>query len=671
MTTSRAIAFALVLALSLPLTAQGFDAAGFFGESYKPSEIQPDSGTLTNSLTEAPAWMDFTGSGSGRARANFHFDGEGLAVLPDALQPSCEAVLDLGVSGATGTLKLIELTQGGKVAIHLHDIADTNAAWLLELRRTQDDWQLSIRARTTNRYVAFPDSKQTCTNPTLPAELKFEFKDGLLSLTFGGVTSTAKAELKNGVSIGLAFTDERARVRDLALNVTLNQIWMADATQRLLARRTLERLREYATVGLLAGLVAFRHPEMDKATTAYSVEETRDRSALGQDIYERAEVLMRIASKHPEFAAAQHEAGLAALVAGQLDAGFALLLAADELLKTPITSLAIGEASRRLGDLNEAEKQLQAAQADLPDVLRPDLALVKARLAADRGDFRTAHELLLKAHRDYPDHIQIAEFAASADILLNPSTLQATSFEGPLGLKLYSDLDEESLKQIVGRLNPYIEKLRLWLPDLPKKLDQGVLAIFSSPIEYLHAALLVAGDNLDNVAGMYLPHGIGGERTVMACRAFGEEELQRTLVHELWHMCVAATGRSQTMPRWLNEGMAVFLSAGHEDKESRMVYDELPSEFVAFGDAPLGMLDAERAQRAIDARPAEFYVPGEVRSNYLSAWAVVWFYASSTENVALVRAMLKGDAEAMKQATSNMPKLLEAAVAAMKKAGIE
>ncbi|MCB9895531.1 MAG: hypothetical protein H6839_13875 [Planctomycetes bacterium] len=671
MTTARAFAIALALALATPLAAQGFDAAGFFGDSFRAEPDRTDAGILSHSLTEAPDWVDFTGSGPGRVRGHFAFDDKGMNVRPDATQPSCEVLLDVGVTRARGTLKLVELAQGGRFALHLRDVTDPAAAWLLEVSHTQDGWELCIRTRTARRFVVVPGSKQALPKLALPAELAFEIKSGLLSLGTSGAQSTANVELKHGLGLGLSFTDQRACVRDLSMDVTLDADWMIEAGQRLLARRTLERLREYATVGLLAGIIAYPHPEIEEALKGYSAEEVRQRANVGDDIHKRAEVLQRIAAMHPKLAAAQHEAGIAALAVGQLDAGRAFLQAADKLLRTPVTSLALAEADRRVGEITSAEEKLKLARADLPDVLKPDFALVKARLAADRGDIRGAQQILAAAHRDYPNHVQIAEFADSANVLVQPPTLQATELEGPFGLRLISDLDDESLKVMVARLQPYAEKIRLWLPDMPEKLDEGVLAIFSSPIEYLHAALLVAGDNLDNVAGMYLPHGIGGARSVMACRAFGEDELQRTLVHELWHMCVASTGRTQTMPRWLNEGMAVFLSAGRQDSEARMDYDELPSEFYAFGEAPLGVLTPEHLQQAIDARPAEFYVPGVVRGNYLAAWVIVWFYASSAENVELVRAMIRGDEGAMKQATAKPQALFEAAMKALTKAGIE
>lgn len=649
LTIARAIALTLALVLLAPLVAQGFDAPGFFGDDFKPAQDRKDAGTLSADLgVEPPDWMDFTGSGTSRVRGRFAFTADGLVVRPDSDHGTCEALLDVGVSRAAGSVTLHELDQGGAFGFHLRDLSEPDRAWLIELRHLQGGaWQLRIRARANGgRYVAFPDSRRDFEKLDLPAEFKFEFQAGALSAEVGGHESSAKIGAENGASLGLAVTDARARLRDLKLDVTLHPSWMRDAAQRLLARRTLERLREYATTGLLAGIATFEHPGAGQALEVYSETERRDRAGPGGDPFQRAEVLSRIARAHPDSAFAQHEAGVAAMLAGQVSSGHALLAAADKLLRTPVTGLALAEACRRMGDISSAERALQQARKDLPDALKPECALIEGRLLADRGDIAGAKAVLQKAAADHAGHPQLQAFADSAAVLIQPPTLHALELQGPLGLRLVSDLPDELLAPVLEQLKPYIEKIRLWLPELPDTLE-GVLAVFASPVEYLRAALLVAGDNLDNVAGMYLPHGIGGNPSVMACRAFGEDELLRTLVHELWHLALAATGRAGQLPRWLNEGMAVFLSAGRIE-QGVMVYDELPSEFAAFGDAPLEVLSPERLKSALAARPHEFYVPGEVRGNYLAAWAVVWFHASRSEDLQLVRDLLKGNGAAIK-----------------------
>src|SRR5690606_10231566 len=99
LTTARAILFTLAMLLSVPLAAQGCDAAGFFGGAFKPATDRKDAGTLSASLElEPPDWMDFTGSGSARARGRFEFTRDGLVIKPDSDHGTCEALLDVGVS---------------------------------------------------------------------------------------------------------------------------------------------------------------------------------------------------------------------------------------------------------------------------------------------------------------------------------------------------------------------------------------------------------------------------------------------------------------------------------------------------------------------------------------------------------------------------------------------
>ena len=291
---------------------------------------------------------------------------------------------------------------------------------------------------------------------------------------------------------------------------------------------------------------------------------------------------------------------------------------------------------------------------------------------AERG------KILRKAAGDYPDHHQLQAFADSASVLYDPDMLQQSGVSGPLGLTLLTDLSPAQFVPVLEKLKPYIEKFRLWLPNLADKLE-GRIAIFSGPVAYLRAALLVAGDNLDNVAGMYLSHGIKGDATVMACRAFGEDELLRTIVHELWHLALASTGAERAVPRWLNEGMAVFLSAGRVES-GVMRYDTLPSEFEGFLNAPpeVAELPANKGIEAVAVSPGgdlvliaevigdpvrgqalwgvaaaiaggsvAVFAPGVLRENYASAWAVALYFATENATVQQLRAMLTGDPEAL------------------------
>lgn len=651
--TIQATALLLALALATPLwsqgsqATQGFDAADFFGPDYTPDRERPDAGLLSNSLSEdSPEWLDFSCSDAGRALDRFDFTTGGLESRPGK-QQTCEALLDIGVSDASAVIQLVELDRGGAFGWHLRDLQDPTSAWLVEIKHNRSgSYQLRIRVSNNGRYASIPSSKVEIETLTLPVEFKLTIKADKLKADIGTHTSEAKIEIKNGVSIGLATTDERSRIRDLSITSELHRDWVKDAASRLLARRTLQRLREYATTGLLRGIASYPHPELKEALKGYTEAEREARSkSTDENSSARAKALHAIAVAHPTSAFAQHEAGLASLLAGQISEGQRLLIEADKLTPTPVTSLALAEACRRVGETSAAQQALQRAQVDLPDALEPDRALLEGRLMADRGDIAAARRTLVAAAREFPENPQLIALADSAEALLNPPTLMASSLPGPLGLQLMSDIPEAQLKPVMNRLKPYLENIRLWLPDLEEELD-GFIAIYASPIEYLRAALLVAGDNLDNIAGMYMPHGINNAPSVVACRAFGEDELLRTLVHELWHLSLASTGRGQTTPRWLDEGMAVFLSAGRFEKEA-MSYGELPTEFGG-ADNPFGGISTARMELVLDARPQEFYLPGEVRGNYLVAWATVWFYASRGGGGQLLRDLLKGDEKAFK-----------------------
>jgi tetratricopeptide (TPR) repeat protein len=658
---TRAFLFAMVLAA--PTWAQGFDAAGFFGAYYTADESASDAGSLHVALDDTPpAWVDFSGSGPGRAQSRFVPSNTGLVITPDDEHGTCEALLDLGVSRLSGHITVVELDRGGAFAWHLRDLADAGRAWLVELKHEAGgEFELRVRARDGGRYVAIPGATRAIADLSLPAEFKLEFAKGTVTGSIGDVRCTAGIDVE-GVSVGLAVTDERARVRDLELEFSLHATWIEDATARLEARRNLERLREYATTGLLSGINQYPHPELEQTLKTYSVDERRDRDTA-KDAQTRADTLDRIAAAHANSSAAQHEAGLALLISGRPAGGHARLVAADKLKRTPVTSLALAEACRRVGDIDAAQAALDQAGKDLPAALQPDYALVEGRLLADRGDIAGAERVLRAARDKFSGRAEIDVFAGSAAVLIEPPTLRASGLKGPLGLKLISDLDDAVLQPLLNQLGPYVERIRLWLPDLGEELS-GVVAIFNSPVDYLNAALLVAGENVDNVAGMYLAHGIGGGPSVMACRAFGEDELLRTLVHELWHLALAAGGRAQNVPRWLNEGMAVFLSAGVVDRGA-MTYKELPSEFIPFADAPLTLFTADRLKAALAAKPTEFYVPGNVRGNYLAGWGVVWYYACARPNAALLHAMLKGDAEAYRGINADVESLHKLVTAAL------
>ena len=664
MSIARVIALALALGLAAVLTAQEFDPFDYYDGAFRIDPNRKHSGVLDDTLTDKqPHWIEFSGSGEDLAKDRFMLTESGLSFRPNRDHGTCEAVIDVGLSNGTLEVEINEMARGSAVAWHLRDLG-SETAWLIELTHKEDGtYELRIRKKSGRRYSVVPDSTQKINQLALPAKFIAYVSNSKLTGEVAGTKTEHADEPANGVSAGLAVTDETARLINLSLDITLHENWIVDAHDRLRARHALSRLREFATVGLLSGIAEQRHPEIETALEAFSEEDRAARNqAMGADIYERAGILVKLANAHPKLPAAQHEAGVAALIAGDVAAAKVLLTNADKLKASNITSLALAEANRRAGDIEAAENALREADAGLPDALRADYALIDGRLRAERGDIQGAHQVLSKASRDHADHQQLQAFADSAAVLYDPAMLQQSSVPGPLGLTLLTDLSPAQFVPVLNKLKPYIEKFRVWLPELADELD-GRIAIFSGPVSYLRAGLLVAGDNLDNVAGMYLSHGIKGGPTVMACRAFGEDELLRTLVHELWHLALASTGAEDAVPRWLNEGMAVFLSAGRV-QDGIMRYDTLPSEFEGFLKAPP---TAEQGEAAINAVASEFYVPAALRENYASAWAVAMFIATSNNSIPRLRAMLAGDVRALAGVQAGLKMMWPQVSAAVKK----
>ena len=637
-----------LLLLAPLLAAQSFDPAEFFGRDAYTGDH--DQGALSLSLKgpERPHFIDFKSSGGGRVADRFEFTGTGLVVNPDKKHRSCEAALDIGLAAATASLKIIELDRGGTVAWHLRALESAKgrkrrSEYLAEVRHQNDgSVVLRIRVRTRARFVEIQNARVELKALKLPAKLTIEFTQRSLKLSLSGKNEiTAKVSLSGGAGIAFAVSDARARLRSLLVKGRLAEPWRRDAAVRLAARKALAQLKQYATHGLLQGVADFPHPRTEQELGSYSNVQLKARAeSFARPFVARFRILADLARALPDSPLAHHEAGVAALLAGESAKALTLLRTSTELHATPVTGLSYAEACRRLGDFDGALKALAGAEKGLPDELRPEHILLKGRLLAAQGRIAEARTLLTEGSRKYSDHAQLSAFAESAQEMLEPAGLTRSRLPGPFHLTLISDLPVETLRTIMDRVKPYLEKIRLWLPDLADELT-GTIAVYAGPTDYLRAALLVAGENLDNVAGMYLPSGIGGSASVIACRAFGEDELVRTLVHELWHLAFATCG-SEHKPAWLNEGMAVYLSAGVIDG-GVMAYDRLPSEFAEIQGRLASFLTPETAASASGAEQIEFYRPGQVRTNYAVSWALVWYHAASERGARLLRKRIAGE----------------------------
>src|SRR5690606_21584231 len=138
--------------------------------------------------------------------------------------------------------------------------------------------------------------------------------------------------------------------------------------------------------------------------------------------------------------------------------------------------------------------------------------------------------------------------------------------------------------------------------------------------------------------------------------------LVRTLVHELWHLALSASGA--VVPRWPDEGMAVMLSAGRVEGEG-LVFDRLPAEFASdvITDVAAG---AQRGRHAVTAHPSEFYEAARSGENYAAAWAIVWYHARNESGRDQLRQALGGDAKALETLVGDVEALLPPLTAALK-----
>ncbi len=660
------IALVLLGLFCTGLAAAEFDAVAFYGAEHF-TRAAPDEGKLILKLdaTSLPAFVDLNNSDSGPAQDRFELTATGLVLKPASEKSSCEIELDVGATQCSASFCIVELDMDAGIAFHLRGLGEDAPEYVIEVKRSISGAHLAIRSRTANgfRELSFADlqghdfAKARSLSMTVSAErITAEFADA----------KTQAAAKPGAFSLGVAANDRRARVSMLEAMLRFDSNWASDAQARLQARIVLARLNEYCTQGLLAGVSQSKLPSHDADLKQYSPAELTARAdALADTNFaNRFAALDALSKAKPKLALAGFEAGISAMLAGYSAIARERLEAALTLSDCALLRLVLAEACRRLRDFEGAESHLGKARAGVNEALKPDLELLHGRLLAAKGDIAGARKVLAAARDKWKSHEQLAAFAESAQELIEPE-LAAFSGTGPLGVTVLSDLDSEPLKKLLSRLAPYVERIRYWLPELAPKLE-GRMAIYATPTGYLRAAVLVAGDSLDNVAGMFLPAGIGGQRSVLACRAFGEDELVRTLAHELWHLAVSTTAKAAMEP-WLNEGMAVYISAG-QLREGSLRFASLPSEFsAASADLAGALADNTAAQAALEAGFARFYLPGAQRMNYAMAWALVWYHAEQDmASERTLRALLAGDETARAALKNNLAQLMPRVAKALK-----
>lgn len=658
----------LILALTASaLAGADFDAVAFYGQAYfRPHADKPFRGTLSASLDgdRAPHFVELNNSDEGAAPMRFEFTSTGAVLKPASEGASCELGLDLGATECSATIAVVELDVRASVGFHIVPLAD-GPELMLAVTRGAHATTLRISKRGRNGMATLaatevaPDFRQANT-------LAIRLEGGLASVSFAGVSVEHKERIES-FSIGVAASDGRSRVSNLSVEATFDPVWAADAQSRLRARQALVRLREYCTEGLLAGVLSCEHPSQKGDLAAYSADEKQARldALSGRDFLQRFSVLSALAKAKPKSALAGYEAGTSALLAGNSRAAREYLDASLALRETGLARLVLAEASRRLRDFVFAQKCLDLAAKDIPSEISPDLELMRARLMAARGELTSAHDTLNAARARWPNHEPLRLFAESARELASPQTLVLSKVRGPGGLLLVTDLDDVTNNKLTARLAPYMERVRHWLPGLAERLD-GTIAIYANPSDYLRAALLVAGDSIDNVAGMFLPTGFGGKKCIIACRAFGEDELVRTLAHELWHLAVSTTDAAPMAP-WLNEGMAVYISAGIW-RDGLMSYRALPSEFGGItAELASSLAGQDIAARALAAGHDRFYIPADQHLNYAVSWALVWFLAENDmASARTLRELISGNAESHKALTDGLAQLVPRVAKALK-----
>ncbi len=664
-----------LLLVTPALLAQSPAPVDFFGpEHFAAIKDEPRQGALTVSfVSEIPPFLDLNNSDPLPASSRFEVTQTGLVLTAAGKGQSCEAELDAGFVRALGTLSIVELDLGASVAFHLRALgteatATTSEYLLLVAREGADSGRLRMLTRTRNGFSETASARLEDHDFSVATNFSLTAGADKIEASFGSASVHGAARLKAGFTLALAASDGRCRIRDLQLQCELHPLWWQDALARLEARRALARLKEYTTQALLSGVCRGTLKDEAEDLRAYQAaqQQARREALQSQDFASRFSLLREIAAAHPKLALAQHEAGVAALLAGFSRPAREALSTALALRADPLTRLALAEACLRQRDFDAAGRHLELVRNGLDEALLADLALLNARLAAARGHMAQAARDLAAAHSRWPEHGALGAFAASAEELASPADMTRLSRPGPLGLTVVSDLHEAALDKLLSRLGPYMDRIRHWLPGLAKELE-GTIAVYATPTGYLRAALLVAGESLDNVAGMFLPLGIGGGPSVVACRAFGEDELVRTLVHELWHLAVHSL-KGNSMAPWLNEGMAVYLSAGQIDKDGTLRFGRLPSEFSRMAEELMDALkDPQAARRALGAGLDSFYSPDVQRMNYALAWALVWYHGEhSVAQEKFLRGLLAGDAATLGQLQEGLHELLTAAAKALK-----
>ncbi|MCF6227342.1 MAG: hypothetical protein L3J82_01585 [Planctomycetes bacterium] len=625
----------LVLLLAGAMSAQEFDPNEYFGPS--KVAVNPKTGltkvTDTLSNNELPSWLRVSVSGAGLAEKRFTTSKAGLELKPDKDSRTIEITLNAEIISGLFTIEVTEMAVKASVAWH---ISTEKAEYLVEVKRTKaDEGRLRVKVFNGRRFMVMRGTNIELKIFTLPFTLAASVSGQKLDVELTR-TATIKCSTKlegQKYRAGLAVSDSRARVRDLRLEGIFSTEWKAEAVARMLAERALANLSVYALEGATRGLFQATHPEFAAQWQAL----TEPNRAVWTEAAEKND-FSKLVEQAGKSGGLLFEIGKLAVEAKEFetaDSNFEASFKHSEFVLAKLAALElrhkVGKEVETIKAINETRKYL----ANATPAIQAEFDLMLARYRVANGEGLSSAAPLTKWADSKKARPALQAFARSAQELMQPSVpLQETS--GPFGVRVLTDMPEAELAALLETLKPVISEIKSWTGEENPDFSSGYLAIYTDPVQYLTAALLPAGNNLDHVAGMFLRRGIGDSKTILACASFGRDELHRTLSHELWHMAVS----EQNIPRWLDEGMAMCLSTAI-DEGGFVKFAAIPKELDEIQRKQVFNLTAKDVEMALQADGQKFYGP-EVRKNYALAWAWVWYLSQSSTGRKVLRKAVKG-----------------------------
>ena len=626
----------LVLLSASALAAQEFDPREYFG----PSEVAVDkksgftkvTDTLANS--ELPSWLRVSVSGVGLAAKRFNLSDSGLELTPDKDSRTIETTLNAEIISGLFTIEVTEMAVKASVAWH---IRTEKAEYLVEVKRTKvDEGRLRVIVFNGWRFMVMRGTNIYMKSFILPFTLKASISGKKLDVELNS-TDTIKCSTKlegQSYRAGLAVSDSRVRVKDLRLEGVFSTEWKALAAAQMFAERALANLRMYALEGATRGLFKATHPKYSGQWQGLSKQKRAAwKQATAKNDFSK---LVELAEKASGLL---FEIGKLAVVAEEYETAASNFEASFEHSKFVQAKLAALELRHTAGEETETIRAVIAARihltaGDQQEKAEFDLMLARYRVA--NGEGLSVAAPLIKWAESKNARPALQAFARSAQELMQPS-IPLLETTGPFGVSILTDMPQAELDALLETLKPIIREIKNWTGEDNSDCSGGYLAIYTDPVQYLTAALLPAGNNLDHAAGMFMKRGINNSRTILACASFGRDELYRTLSHELWHMVVS----KQDIPRWLDEGMAMCLSTA-VDEGGLVRFATMPTELDEIQRKQVFNLTVKDVEMALHADGQKFY-GAEVRKNYATAWAWVRHLSQSSTGRKMLREAARGE----------------------------